>query len=97
MNFKPLGARYLVEPAEEEKVTKSGIVLPDTAEKGELLRGTILAVGTGKRTDKGEAIALTLKVGDKVVFEKGYRSKELEIEGKKGLIVEEDDILGLVE
>ena len=97
MNFKPLGTRYFVEPAEEEKVTKSGIVLPDTAEKGEILRGVVLAVGTGKRTDKGEVVAPMLKVGDKVMFEKGYRSKEIEVDGKKGLIVEEDDILAVQE
>jgi chaperonin GroES len=97
MNFKPLGARYFVEPAEEKKVTASGIVLPDTAEKGEVLKGAILAVGTGKRTDKGETITLSLKVGDTVMFEKGYRSKEVEVDGKKGLIVEEEDILAVLE
>ncbi|MDP2598547.1 MAG: co-chaperone GroES [Candidatus Liptonbacteria bacterium] len=96
MQFKPLSNHVFLEPLEEEKTTKSGIVLPDTAEKEKPVRGRVLAVGPGKLNEKGERILVSVKVGDKVLFKK-YGPDEVEIEGKKYLVGDEDDILAILE
>ncbi|MEN9561475.1 MAG: hypothetical protein RIQ56_748 [Candidatus Parcubacteria bacterium] len=96
MNVKPLSNHLFLEPLEEEKTTKSGIVLPDTAEKERPIRGKVLAVGPGKLNDKGERVSLSVKVGDVVLFKK-YGPDEIEIEGKKYLVGDEDDILAILE
>lgn len=96
MEFKPLSNHVFLEPLEEEKTTKSGIVLPDTAERERPVRGKVLAVGPGKRSEKGELTPMSVKVGDIVLFKK-YGPDEIEIEGKKYLVGDEDDILAIVE
>ncbi len=95
MNFKPLSNHLFLEPLEEEKVTKSGIVLPETAEKEKPTRGKVLAVGPGKM-EKGERVPMSVKVGDTVLFKK-YGPDEIEIDGKKYLVGDEDDILAVIE
>ena len=90
MNFKPLSNHLFIEPIEEEKATKSGIVLPETAEKEKPIRGKVIAVGSGKINEKGERIAMSVKV-------KKYGPDEIEIEGKKYLVGDEDDILAIIE
>jgi chaperonin GroES len=96
MNFQPLSNHLFLEPLEEEKVTKGGIVLPETAEKEKPMQGKVIAVGPGKRNDKGEIQPMSVKVGDKVLFKK-YGPDEVELEGKKYLVGEEDDILAVLE
>jgi len=96
MNIKPLSNHILLEIAEEEKVTKSGIVIPDTADKERPTKGKIIAVGSGKRNDDGDLIPMSVKPGDMVIFRK-YGPDELEIDGKKYLIGSEDDILAIIE
>lgn len=96
MNIKPLSDHVFLEAMEENKVTKSGIVLPDTAEKEKPIRGRVVAAGPGKRNDQGELSPLSLKVGDTVLFKK-YGPDEIEIEGKKYLVAEENDILAILE
>ncbi|MDO8664785.1 MAG: co-chaperone GroES [Candidatus Liptonbacteria bacterium] len=96
MNFKPLSNRVFIEPLEEEKITKSGIVLPDTAEKEKPVRGKILATGPGKLNEKGERVPMSVKIGDTVLFKK-YGPDEIEIEGKKYLVGDEEDILAILE
>ena len=96
MNFKPLSDHVFLEAVEEEKTTKGGIVLPDTAEKEKPVKGKVLAVGPGKRNDKGEAQPMSVKIGDVVLFKK-YGPDEIEIEGKKYLVGDEDDILAVLE
>jgi chaperonin GroES len=96
MNIKPLSNHILLEAAEEEKVTKSGIVIPETADKERPTKGKVLAVGLGKRDDNGELIPLSVKVGDLVLFRK-YGPDELELDGKKYLIGSEDDVLAIIE
>ena len=95
-NIKPLSNHIFLEPVEEEKVTKSGIVLPETAEREKPMKGKVVAVGPGKLNEKGERIAMSVKVGDKVLFKK-YGPDEVEIEGKKYLVGDEDDILAIIE
>ena len=96
MNFKPLSNHLFLEPLGEEKMTKSGIVLPDTAEKEKPTRGKVLAVGPGKTNDKGERVPMSVKVGDMVLFKK-YGPDEVELDGKKYLVGDEDDILAIIE
>ncbi|MGC8775966.1 MAG: co-chaperone GroES [Minisyncoccia bacterium] len=96
MEFKPLSNHLFIEPIEEEKTTKSGIVLPETAEKERPIRGRIIAIGPGKLNEKGERIPMSVKVGDIVLFKK-YGPDEVELDGKKYLVGDEDDILAIIE
>lgn len=95
MNFKPLSNHVFIEPVDEEKMTKSGIVIPDTADKEKPIRGKVLAIGPGKVNDKGERVPMSVKPGDMVLFKK-YGPDEIEIEGKKYLVGDEDDILAII-
>lgn len=96
MNFKPLSNHVFLEPLAEEKMTKSGIVLPETADKEKPIMGTVLAIGPGKKNDKGDIQPMSVKVGDKVLFKK-YGPDEIEVDGKKYLVGDEDDILAIIE
>ncbi len=96
MNFKPLSNNVFIEPLKEEKATKSGIVLPDSAEKEKPMLGKVIAVGDGKLNEKGERMPMSVKVGDKVLFKK-YGPDEIEVDGKKYLVGNEEDILAIVE
>jgi len=96
MNIKPLSNHIFLEPVEEEKTTKSGIVLPETAEKEKPIKGRIVAVGSGKLNDKGQRIPMSVKVGNLVLFKK-YGPDEIEIDDKKYLVGDEDDILAILE
>ncbi|MEK7611733.1 MAG: co-chaperone GroES [Patescibacteria group bacterium] len=95
MNFQPLSNRVFIEPIEEDKTTKSGIVIPDTAEREKPIKGKIISTGPGKVNDKGERIPMSVKTGDVVLFKK-YGPDEFEIDGKKYLVGDEDDILGII-
>jgi chaperonin GroES len=95
LSFKPLGGRVLIEPLEQEEMTAGGIILPETA-KEKPQEGKVLATGPGERDDKGEYIAMDVKVGDKVLFAK-YSGTEVKMNGKKLLIMRESDILGIIE
>ena len=95
MNLKPLSNRVFIEPIEEETTTKSGIVIPDTA-KEKPLKGRVLATGPGKYNEDGELIPMSVKVGDMVLFKK-YGPDEIEVDGKKYLVGDEDDILAIIE
>ena len=99
MNIKPLGDRVLIEPlSEEERAgrTKSGIVIPDTAEKERPEQGRVVAIGEGKRTEDGKIMPLGLQVGQKVLFTK-YGPNEIKVDGKEYLIAKEEDILAIIE
>ena len=96
MNFKPLSNHLFLEPLEEERKSEGGIVLPDTAEKEKPIKGKVLAIGPGKRNDKGEVQPMSVKVGDTVLFKK-YGPDEIENEGKKYLVGGEADILAVLE
>jgi len=96
MNIKPLSDHILIEPIKEEEKTKAGIFLPDTASKEKSEEGRVVAVGPGKRNEKGEIIPVSVKVGDKVLFSK-YGPNEIKIDNKEYLIATESDILAIVE
>ena len=94
MKIKPLSDRILVIRVEEEKKTKGGILIPDTA-KEKPQEGKVIAVGPGKVNEKGERISLDVKKGNRVLFGK-YAGNEIKIDGVEHLIMREDDILGIV-
>lgn len=96
MKIKPLSDHILIEPIKEEEKTKSGILLPETAEKEKPEQGRVVAVGPGKKDKKGGRALIDVKVGDKVLFNK-YGPSEVKIEGKEYLIAREEDILAVVE
>ena len=92
--IKPLGERVVIEVAESDVTTASGIVLPDTA-KEEPQKGKVVAVGTGKLLGSGQRAAMEVKVGDGVVFSK-YSGSEIKVDDKDYLIVRESDILAIL-
>jgi len=94
MNLQPLGDRLIVEVLEEEEVTSSGIVLPDTArEKPQ--RGRVLAVGPGLRDEDGEYIQMDVEEGDEIIFGK-YSGTEIKLGTDEVLIIEEKNVLAKV-
>jgi chaperonin GroES len=95
MKLKPLQDRILVQRIEEEKTTKGGIIIPDTA-KEKPAEGKVVAVGNGKLGEDGKRIALEIKKGDRILFGK-YSGTEVKIEGEDYLILREDDVLGIIE
>jgi chaperonin GroES len=95
MKIRPLNDRVLIKRLEEEEKTKGGIIIPDTA-KEKPAEGKVIAVGPGKRNDKGEIAPLQVKAGDRVLFSK-YGGTDIRLEGEDYLIMREDDILGVVE
>ena len=92
--IKPLGERVVIEVAESDVKTASGIVLPDTA-KEKPQKGTVVAVGAGRLLDNGERAAMEVKVSDGVIFSK-YSGSEVKVEDKDYLIVRESDILAVI-
>jgi len=91
MNIKPLGDRVLIEPISQEEKTKSGIVLPETAEKEKPEQGKVVAVGPGRPNRP-----MSVKKGDIVLFTK-YGPNEVTIDDKEYLIAKEEDILAIIE
>ncbi len=94
LELKPLGGRVVLKPLEREEVTKSGIVLPDTA-KEKPTEGRVIAVGPGDRNEKGERVPVELKAGDRVLFQK-YAGTEFKLDDEELLILAEKDVLAQV-
>jgi chaperonin GroES len=95
MKIRPLHDRVIVKRMEAEEKTASGIVLPGNAsEKPDM--GEVLAVGTGKVMDDGKIRALSLKVGDKVIFGK-YSGQAVKVDGDELLVMREEDVMGVME
>jgi chaperonin GroES len=95
MKVKPLKDRIVVKRLEGEEKTKGGIIIPDAA-KEKPQEGRVIAVGSGRVTEKGEIVALEVKVGDKILFGK-YSGQEIKIDGEEHLLLREDDILAVIE
>ena len=93
--LRPLGDRVVIEPIPREDMTKSGIVLPDTA-KEKPQEGKVIAVGPGKTLDDGKREAIDVNPGDKVLYAK-YAGTEFKLDGEDLLIVSQKDILAIVE
>ncbi|MCK4473781.1 co-chaperone GroES [Candidatus Parcubacteria bacterium] len=96
MTIKPLRDYILIEPIKEEEKTKSGILLPETAEKERPEQGRVISVGPGRKTDEGKIIPLDVREGQKVLFTK-YAPNEIKVADKEYLIAKEEDILAILE
>ena len=94
LELKPLGGRVVVKPLEREEMTRSGIVLPDTA-KEKPQEGKILAVGPGERDEDGKRIPVELKVGDRVLYQK-YAGTEFKLDDEELLVLQEKDVLAQI-
>jgi chaperonin GroES len=94
VKLRPLGDRVVVKALARESVTKTGIVLPDTA-KEKPQEGEVLAIGPGKVLDNGKRTALEVQIGQRVLFAR-YAGTEVKIDGEEYLILRESDIMGVV-
>ena len=96
MKIKPLSDYLLIEPeSSKDSTTPSGIVLPDSV-KEKPQKGKVIAVGSGRKDDKGNVIKLDVKVGD-VVYYKKWGGNEIKLDNKEYLLVKEEDVLGIIE
>lgn len=93
-NLRPLGDRVVVKPKARDEMTKSGIVLPDTA-KEKPQEGEVIAVGTGRLLESGERVPMEVKVGNVVLYSK-YAGTEVKLDGDDHLILRESDILAIM-
>ena len=92
---RPLHNRLIVKRLDEDEKTAGGIIIPDTA-KEKPQQGKVVAVGPGKRDDKGNVISMEVQKGDRVLFSK-YSGSEVNLDGEEHLIVTEDDVLAILE
>lgn len=94
MKIEPLYDKVVIRPSTPEEVTASGLVLPQTSDE-KPMQGEVVAVGPGKRLENGGQAAMSVKVGDKVLFTK-YAPDEVEVDGEDYLVIEEEKILAIV-
>ena len=95
MNVRPLSDRILVRRVDAEEQVKGGIIIPDTA-KETPQEAEVVAVGPGKRNKNGDVIAPAVKSGEKILIGK-YAGTEIEVDGDDYVIVNEDDVLGIIQ
>lgn len=95
MKLVPLYDRVIVKPCDVETKSEGGILLGSAAQKS--TRGEVIAVGKGRILDNGQVAALTVKVGDIVVYNEGYGTKKERLDGEDVIILSESDILAIVE
>lgn len=92
--IRPVGDRVVVKPTAKEEVTKSGIVIPDTA-KEKPQEGTVIAVGSGRLLDNGDRAPIDVREGDRILFAK-YGGTEFKLDGEEYLVLKENDILAII-
>jgi chaperonin GroES len=95
MKITPLHDRVVIKRLEEQEKTKGGIIIPDAA-KEKPQEGRVVAVGSGKITEKGQRVPPEVKVGDKILFGK-YSGTDIKIDGEEHLMLREEDILAVIE
>ena len=94
MKVRPLYDRIVVKRVEEQEQVQGGIIIPDTA-KEKPQEGEVVAVGKGKRNDKGDIVALELEVGNRILFGK-YSGSDIKVDGNEYLIMREDEVLAVI-
>ena len=92
--IRPVGDRVVVKPSAKEEITKSGIVIPDTA-KEKPQEGTVIAVGSGRLLDNGDRAPIDVREGDRILFAK-YGGTEFKLDGEEYLVLKENDILAII-
>ena len=95
MNIRPLHDRVVIKRLEEAEARQGSIIIPDSA-KEKPQQGEVIAVGSGKRDERGERVKLEVKAGDRILFGK-YSGSEIKVSGEEYLIFKEDEILGVIE
>ena len=95
MNIRPLYDRIVVKRIEEQETTRSGIIIPDSAQE-KPQEAEVMAVGHGKRLEDGTLVALDVKVGDRILFGK-YSGNEIRVDNEDFLIMREEDVLGVLD
>ena len=95
MKIRPLYDRIVVKRIDEQETTRSGIIIPDSAQE-KPQEAEVIAVGNGKRLEDGTLVALDVKAGDRILFGK-YSGNEIRLDGEEYLIMREDDVLGILE
>jgi len=95
MKIRPLYDRIVVKRIDEQETTRSGIIIPDSAQE-KPQEAEVIAVGHGKRLEDGNLVALDVKAGDRILFGK-YSGNEIRLDGEEYLIMREDDVLGVLD
>ena len=95
MNIRPLYDRIVVKRIEEQETTRSGIIIPDSAQE-KPQEAEVMAIGHGKRLEDGKLVALDVKVGDRILFGK-YSGNEIRVDNQDYLIMREEDVLGVLD
>jgi len=95
MTFRPLGDRVLVRRVEEASKSKGGVLIPDTV-KDKPQEGEVVAVGRGARDERGEIVAVDLKVAERILFGK-WSGAEIKIDGEELIVMKESDVLGVLD
>ncbi len=95
MKIRPLYDRIVVKRVDEQETTRSGIIIPDSAQE-KPQEAEVIAVGHGKRLEDGKLVALDVKAGDRILFGK-YSGNEIRLDGEEYLIMREDDVLGVLD
>ena len=95
MKIRPLYDRLVVKRIEEQETTRSGIIIPDSAQE-KPQEAEVVAVGRGKRLEDGTLAALDVKIGDRILFGK-YSGNDIRVDGEEYLIMREDDVLGVLD
>ena len=95
MNIRPLYDRIVVKRIEEQETTRSGIIIPDSAQE-KPQEAEVMAIGHGKRLEDGKLVALDVKVGDRILFGK-YFGNEIRVDNQDYLIMREEDVLGVLD
>ncbi len=96
MQLRPLGDRVIVKAVAKEEISKGGILLPDTVEKGRPEEGEIVSMGPGRLAENGTRVPMSVKVGDRIVFKK-YSPDEVKVDGEEFLVIAESDIMAVIE
>jgi chaperonin GroES len=94
MKIRPLYDRIVVKRIDEQETTRSGIIIPDSAQE-KPQEAEVIAVGHGKRLEDGKVVPLDVKAGDRILFGK-YSGNEIRLDGEEYLIMREDDVLGIL-
>ena len=94
MNIKPLNDKILVKEKKNEEKVRSGIVIPGEEDSKDVKIGTVIEIGSGRRTDNGEVVPISVKKGQEVIFTWG---EKFELDGEEFHIISESGILGVLE
>ena len=99
MKLKPVNDKIVVKQInkEDEHITESGLILPDTAQDGGLLEGEVIAVGGGMYSTSGTKIPIIVKEGDTILFGKHNGGQEYKLNGQDVIIMSQNEVLSIVE